>query len=222
MSKSKGNGIDPMSIIESYGADVLRTYILFMGEYSMESPWNDSSIKGISRFLDKVYTLKDKVIDSNKYTQKFGALINKTIKKVGEDIENMKYNTAISELMKLVNEYVKEDNITSLDYEILLKLLYPFAPHITEELNSIVLNKESLVYSSWPSYDDSKIKEESYELVVQVNGKLRSKIEVDINTSEDDMKDIALKQRNVINHIKDKEILKVIVVAGKLVNIVVK
>lgn len=222
MSKSRGNVVDPSDVINAYGADVLRMYILFMGDYSLESPWDDSSIKGISRFLDRVYNLKDRVVDRKEYTSEFEAIINKTIKKVSSDIENIKYNTAISELMKLTNEYYKNIYITKSDYYVLLKLLYPFAPHICEELNELINNKESLVYSEWPSYDESKIVEDSYDLIVQVNGKIRGKIEVNINISEDEMKQIAFNNDNVKKYIDGKDIIKIIVVKNKLLNIVIK
>ncbi len=222
MSKSRGNVVDPSDVINAYGADVLRMYILFMGDYSLESPWDDSSIKGMSRFLDRVYNLKDRVVDRKEYTSEFEAIINKTIKKVSSDIENIKYNTAISELMKLTNEYYKNIYITKSDYYVLLKLLYPFAPHICEELNELINNKESLVYSEWPSYDESKIVEDSYDLIVQVNGKIRGKIEVNINISEDEMKQIAFNNDNVKKYIDGKDIIKIIVVKNKLLNIVIK
>ncbi|MDD4027779.1 MAG: leucine--tRNA ligase [Bacilli bacterium] len=222
MSKSRGNVVDPSDVINAYGADVLRMYILFMGDYSLESPWDDSSIKGISRFLDRVYNLKDRVVDRKEYTSEFEAIINKTIKKVSSDIENIKYNTAISELMKLTNEYYKNIYITKSDYYVLLKLLYPFAPHICEELNELINNKESLVYSEWPSYDESKIVEDSYDLIVQVNGKIRGKIEVNINISEEEMKQIAFNNDNVKKYIDGKDIIKIIVVKNKLLNIVIK
>ena len=142
MSKSKGNTVNPDDVIDAYGADVLRCYTLFMGDYGAEAPWNDQGVKGISRFLDRVYRLIDRVDSkTDSYSTKFESIINKTIKKVTEDIDSMKYNTAISELMKLVNEYYTVDSITKADYAVLLTLLYPFAPHVTEELNEKLGNK---------------------------------------------------------------------------------
>lgn len=222
MSKSRGNVVDPMDLVDNVGADVLRTYILFMGEYGLESPWNESSIKGISRFLDRIYNLKERVIKSSEYSTTLVYSINKTIKKVSNDIETLKYNTAISELMKLVNDYYKEENITSKDYEVLLKLLNPFAPHITEELNEEVLQNEMLIYSDWPKYDDSKIIEDTFELIVQVNGKIRAKIETSSDKNEEEMKNIALTNENVSKQINGMQIIKIIVIPKKLVNIVVK
>ncbi len=221
MSKSKGNVIDPLEIIDEYGADTLRCYILFMGDYGVECPWNDDAIKGVNRFLDRVYNLKEKVIRGD-ISKQLEVPINKCIKKVSNDIENMKFNTAIAELMKIVNLYYDVDKITSSEYEILLKLLYPFAPHICEELNEMVLNNTSLVYSSWPSFDENKTLDTTFEMVIQVNGKLRDKVCVNFDITDDNMKEIALNSENVLKYISGKDIVKIIVVPKKLVNIVVK
>ena len=221
MSKSKGNVIDPLEIIDEYGADTLRCYILFMGDYGVECPWNDDAIKGVNRFLDRVYNLKEKVIRGD-ISKQLEVAINKCIKKVSNDIENMKFNTAIAELMKIVNLYYDVDKITSSEYEILLKLLYPFAPHICEELNEMVLNNTSLVYSSWPSFDENKTLDTTFEMVIQVNGKVRDKVCVNFDITDDNMKEIALNSENVLKYISGKDIVKIIVVPKKLVNIVVK
>ena len=222
MSKSKGNVVDPNQIIDVYGADVLRTYILFMGEYGLESPWNDNAIKGVSRFLDKVYNLHDKVISGDNYTNELEVMINKTIKKVSEDYENMKYNTAISELMKLTNAFANSEKITKADYLVLIKLLNPVAPHLAEELNSLIGNKETLVFASFPTYDDEKIVDDVLEIAVQVNGKLRDSIKVKKDEDKKVVEETALASVNVKRHIEGKEIVKVIVVANRIVNIVVK
>ena len=221
MSKSRGNVVDPLDVIDEYGADVLRTYILFMGDYAIECPWNDDAIKGVSRFLDRVYSLKDRVIDKSEYSEKLETTIHKCIKKVSADIENMKFNTAIAELMKLVNTYYEEDNITKEDYLILIKLIYPFAPHIAEELNSMYFN-DSLVHSSWPKYIEEKTIDNSFEMIVQVNGKLRDKIKVNSNITKEEMESVALNSDNIKKFTSDKEVVKVIVVPNKLVNIVIK
>ena len=219
MSKSRGNVIDPLNVIEEYGADTLRTYILFMGDYGIECPWNEDAIKGVSRFLDRVYSLKDKVTDEVR--NDLESTIHRCIKKVSNDIESMKFNTAIAELMKLVNTFY-DKGVTKNEYEVLIKLLYPFAPHITEELNKEVLGKDSLVYSSWPTYDESKTIDNSFEMIVQVNGKLRDKVIVSTNITKEEMESIALNSENTKKFIDGKEVVKVIVVPNKLVNIVIK
>lgn len=220
MSKSRGNVVDPMEIVEGYGADTLRLFILFLGDYSLEFSWNDEAIKGICRFLDKIYNLKDKVIDKDEYTKSLEIKINKTIKKVTEDIETMKYNTAISELMILSNEYLSKENITKKDYMTLLKLLNPFAPHITEELNEI-FNTTQLAYSSWPIFDETKLKEDTYEMIIQINGKVRGKEIVKLNSTKEEMETIARNNDNVSKYIENKSIKSVIVVPNRIVNIVI-
>jgi len=222
MSKSKGNVVDPNVVVDEYGADVLRTYILFMGEYGLESPWNDNAIKGVSRFLDKVYALKDKVNDVTGYTNSLEVIINKTIKKVSSDYENMKYNTAISELMKLVNAYSDESSLTKDDYIMLIKLLHPVAPHLTEELNELMGNNEVLEYSTWPTYDEEKTKDKEISIAVQVNGKVRDTISINVDEDKDVVTEKALSSENVKRHTEGKEIVKVIVIPNKIVNIVVK
>lgn len=221
MSKSRGNTIDPNTIVDEYGADTLRTYVLFMGDYGLEAPWNEQGVKGISRFLDRVYRLSERLNDSKGYTSSFESIINKTIKKVSDDIETLKYNTAISELMKLVNEYYAVESISKDDYTVLLTLLYPFAPHITEELNEKIGNSP-ICKSSWPKYDEAKTIDETKEIAVQVNGKVRGTITINVNDSEDTIKEMALNEENVKRHTEGKDIVKVIVIKGKIVNIVVK
>ena len=221
MSKSRGNVIDPLDVIEEYGADTLRCYVLFMGDYSIECPWNEDAIKGVSRFLDRVYNLKDRVTEGP-YTKELEVIIHKTIKKVSSDIEDMKFNTAIAELMKLLNLYYENVNISTKDYEVLIKLLYPFAPHITEELNKEVLNNDSLVYSKWPEYEEDKTKNDTFEMIVQVNGKLRDKVIVNSNITKEEMEALATKLPNVLKFTDGHEIIKTICVPNKLVNIVIK
>ncbi len=221
MSKSRGNTIDPNTIVDEYGADTLRTYVLFMGDYGLEAPWNEQGVKGISRFLDRVYRLNERLNNNDGYTSSFESIINKTIKKVSDDIETLKYNTAISELMKLVNEYYAVESISKDDYTVLLTLLYPFAPHITEELNEVIGNSP-ICKSSWPKYDEIKTIDETKEIAVQVNGKVRGTITIHVDDSEDIIKEKALNEDNVKKHIEGKNIVKVIVIKGKIVNIVVK
>ena len=221
MSKSRGNTIDPNTLVDEYGADTLRTYVLFLGDYGLEAPWNDQGFKGISRFLDRVERLGDKITDSMEYSIDLEASIHKAIKKVSDDIENMKFNTAISELMKLLNEYSSKESITKKDYNVLLTLLYPFAPHITEELNER-LGFTPICKSTWPEYDESKLIESEIEIAVQVNGKVRSTVMINVDSSEDEIKEKVFELDNIKKHIEGKEIVKTIIIRNKIVNIVVR
>ena len=221
MSKSKGNVINPDDIVSEYGADTLRVYEMFMGDYQMDAPWNTDSLKGCKRFLDKVVRLKDKINDLEGFTKSLESLQHKTIKKVEYDTTHMGYNTVISSLMILANAYDDIESITKDDYHLLLTLLNPTAPHITEELNE-ELGYKPICESEWPKYDESKTQDSEKEIGVQVNGKLRGSIIVSVNDTEDIVKEKALKEENVLKHIDGKEIVKVIVIPNRIVNIVVK
>ncbi len=222
MSKSKGNVVNPDDIVKEYGADALRTYEMFIGDYEKDAAWSENGLKGCKKFLDRVYRLGTKLNGKNEYSKETEVLINQTIKKVSEDLLSIKYNTAVSALMILLNELEKLESISNKDYRILLHLLNPIAPHITEELNEKYNLGDMLFKSSFPTYDENKIVDEQFELVVQVNGKVRGKIVIDTNTSEDEMKSLATNIDNVKKYIEEKEIIKIIVVPKKLVNIVVK
>ena len=221
MSKSKGNVINPDDIVKEYGADTLRLYEMFMGDYTMDAPWNTDSLRGCKRFIDKVYKLKDKVNEKLGFTKELEVLQNKTIKKVTYDLTHMGYNTAVSSLMILTNKYTDLESITKDDYRLLLILLNPIAPHITEELNE-QLGFSPIVDERWPEYDENKINEENYEIVIQVNGKVRGKVIVNQDTSDEEMQNKAMEIPNVQSFIAGKEIVKVITVPKKIVNIVVK
>ena len=221
MSKSKGNVINPDDIVNEYGADTLRVYEMFMGDYTQDAPWSTDSLKGCKRFIDKVVRLKDKVIDGNEYSKDLEPIINKSIKKVEDDLMNLGFNTVISQLMILTNAYDAKEHITKEDYHLLLTLLNPIAPHITEELNES-LGYSPLCETSWPVYDESKTIEEEKEIAVQVNGKVRATIKININDKEDVIKEKALNEDNIKKHIEGKEIVKIIVIQSKIVNIVVK
>ena len=222
MSKSKGNVVNPNDMVREYGADALRTYEMFIGDYSKDASWSENGLKGCKRFLDRVWKLQTKLNDSNEYSKSLEIIINKTIKKVTEDFNNLDYNTAVSALMILLNEMEKEEYVSRLDYRTFITLLNPIAPHITEEINEICNLGDALCYSLWPKYDENKIEDETFEMVVQVNGKVRGKIIVNSNTSESEMKEHALTIDNVLKFIEGKEIVKVVTIPKKLVNIVVK
>ena len=222
MSKSRGNVVNPDDMVKAYGADALRVYEMFIGDYEKDAAWSENGLKGCKRFIDKIYRLKDKVNDSNEYTESLEILINKTIKKVTEDIDTMNYNTAVSALMILANAYDKLDTISRKDYRTLLVLLNPIAPHITEELNEILKLGKPICESEWLTYDENKISDETVNIAVSVNGKLRATFSVSKDTDKDELLNIAKSQENVIKHIEGHEIIKEIVVPNKIVNIVIK
>ncbi len=222
MSKSKGNVINPDDIVNEFGADTLRVYEMFIGDYQQDASWSTDSLKGCSKFIDRIIKLGEKLNGSNEFSKDTEILMNQTIKKVTDDLENIKYNTAVSALMILLNELEKKAEISNKDYRTLLLILNPIAPHITEELNEKYELGDLLCKSAWPSYDTSKLVDDTYEMVVQVNGKVRGKIEVDIDITKEEMEKQALNIENVKNHIEEKEIVKVIIIPKKLVNIVVK
>ena len=221
MSKSKGNVINPDDIVKEYGADTLRTYEMFMGDYQQDAPWSTESLRGCKRFLDKVERLSQKENDKEGYSDNLVVIQNKTIKAVTDDLARMSYNTYISALMILANAYDDLESITKKDYRLLLILLNPVAPHMTEELNE-QLGYDSICYASWPTYDEACLVEKEKEIAVQVNGKVRATIMISVDDSEDVIKEKALNAENVKRHLEGREIVKVIVIKGKIVNIVVK
>ena len=221
MSKSKGNVINPDDIVNEYGADTLRVYEMFMGDYQQDAPWSVESLKGCKRFIDRIIRLGEKLNNATGFTNE--VLKNKTIKKIGEDLTTLKYNTAVAALMIMLNEYEKYENgVTSDEYRLLLQLLNPIAPHITEELNEKYNLGIALCESSWPEYDETKIIEDTQKIAVQVNGKVRGTIEITLDEDENSIKEKALNDENVLRHTSGKEIIKVIVIKNKIVNIVVK
>ena len=221
MSKSKGNVINPDDIVNEYGADTLRVYEMFMGDYQQDAPWSVESLKGCKRFIDRIIRLGEKLNNATGFTNE--VLKNKTIKKIGEDLTTLKYNTAVAALMIMLNEYEKYENgVTSDEYRLLLQLLNPIAPHITEELNEKYNLGIALCESPWPEYDETKIIEDTQKIAVQVNGKVRGTIEITLDEDETSIKEKALNDENVLRHTSGKEIIKVIVIKNKIVNIVVK
>lgn len=221
MSKSKGNVINPDDIVKEYGADTLRVYEMFMGDYTQDAPWSTDSLKGCRRFIDKVIRLKEKVVDGEEYSPKLESIIHKTIKKVQTDLTTMSYNTAVSSLMILANSYDDEKTITKADYKLLLTLLNPIAPHITEELNQ-ELGFKPLCESSWPIYDEAKTIDSEIEIPVQFNGKLKATVTVPLNSEEEVVKEVVHNNETVCGLLEGKTIIKEIYVKNKIYNIVVK
>jgi leucyl-tRNA synthetase len=222
MSKSKGNVINPDDVIKEYGADTLRMYEMFMGPLEDAKPWDTKGIIGIKRFLDKVWRLKLKVESKKLESNNIENILHKTIKKVGEDIELFKFNTAIAQMMIMVNNFEKEEEIPEKYFELFLRILHPFAPHLTEELWSQLGNKDYIAIQKWPEYDPKLVIDETIELVLQVNGKIRDTIEVDADISEKEAKKLALESEKIKKWTDEKEVIKVIFVKNKLVNIVIK
>ena len=223
MSKSKGNVVNPDEMVNNYGADSLRLYEMFMGPIDAAKPWDPNGIDGAKKFLERIwrlYTEEDKIKDEeNKNLEK---IYHQTVKKVTEDYETMNFNTAISSMMVFINAVYKE-NIFPKEYALnFLKLLNPIAPHITEELWQRLGNNDTITYATWPSFDESKMVDETFEMVVQVNGKVRGKIVVSTETSKEEMEKLALDISNVKNYIDGKEIVKIVTIPKKLVSIVVK
>ncbi|MBQ8391517.1 MAG: leucine--tRNA ligase [Clostridia bacterium] len=221
MSKSKGNVVDPNDVVDVYGADVLRAYVLFMGDYEQAAPWNESSMKGCKRFLDRVWELHTKLIDGDSYRDELTSSMHKTIKKVSNDIESMKFNTALAALMTLVNKIYEVGNVNKAEYKTLLTLLNPFAPHMTEELYSELFG-EILSKGNWVDYDEALCIDSTIEIVVQINGRVKAKMMVDANIKREDMEKAAMENDEIKELIGSQSVVKVIAVPGKLVNIVVK
>ena len=221
MSKSKGNVINPDDIVNEYGADTLRVYEMFMGDYTQDAPWSTDSLRGCKRFIDKVIRLKDTIVEGDGYSLKLEALIHKTIKKVQNDLNNMAYNTAVSALMILSNAYDDAKAITKEDYHLLLTLLNPIAPHITEELNE-ALGYEPICESTWPVYDEAKTIDSEIEIPVQFNGKLKATITAPLDSDEATVKEIVHNNETICGLLEGKTIVKEIYVKNKIYNIVVR
>ena len=221
MSKSRGNVVNPDEIVETYGADTMRLYEMFIGDFEKAAPWSSTSIKGCRRFVERIWNLYEQVKDGDAYTEENETIIHKTIKKVGEDIENLKNNTAIAALMSLVNQFY-DKGVNRAEYETLLKLANPFAPHVTEELWQMLGHDTVLSLESWPVFDESKTVESSIEIGVQVNGKLKSTVKLPMDCEQQLAIDTALADEKVKNAVADKNIVKTIVVKNKIINLVVK
>ena len=214
--------IDPLDIVRDYGADTLRLYEMFMGPLEASKPWSQQGVEGAQKFLDRIYRLYESGKISNNENSNLEKIYHQTVKKVTDDFESLNFNTAISQMMIFINAVYKEDNFPKDYAEGFVKLLNPVSPHIAEELWEMLGHNNTIAFESWPSYDNSKIIEDEKEIAVQVNGKVRATINVLVNEDEESMKEKALKCDNVIKHIDGKEVVKVIVIKGKIVNIVVK
>ncbi len=222
MSKSRGNVVDPNDVVDVYGADVLRLYVLFMGDYEQAAPWSENSMKGCKRFLDKIWALQDKVEDGDNYSDALMSSMHKTIKKVTEDIEAMKFNTAIAALMTLINDVTAAGHINRAEYRTILMLLNPFAPHITEELYQIMNYGGVLNEQSWPKYDEALCVDSTIEIAVQINGKIKAKLNIPAEAGQDEVLGLAKADPAVTEAVAGKNIVKEIYVKGRLVNIVAK
>lgn len=222
MSKSRGNVINPDDVIREYGADTLRLYEMFVGDFEKTAPWSTSSIKGCKRFLDKVWALQDNVIDGNDYRDELKSAMHKTIKKVTEDIENLKFNTAIAAMMTLLNDISATGSINKAEYRTLLILLNPFAPHITEELYELLGFEGVLNQQKWATYDEALCVDSMIEIAVQVNGKIKAKLMIPADAEQDKALELAKAEGAVVQAINGKSVVKELYVKGRLVNIVVK
>lgn len=222
MSKSRGNVVDPNDVVAEYGADVLRLYVLFMGDYEKAAPWQESSIKGCKKFLDRVWALQDMLSDDESYSKDLESLMHKTIKKVTSDIENLKFNTAIAAMMTLLNEIYLKKSITRGEMKTLITLLNPFAPHITEELYEVLDFGGMLNENKWPEYDEALCVDDTVEIVAQINGKVKAKAVISTSAQKDEVIALVKNDPKISELIDGKTIVKEIYVPGKLVNLVVK
>ena len=222
MSKSRGNVVNPDDIVRDYGADTLRTYEMFIGDFEKSVPWSENGVKGCRRFLERVWKLQDILVGGEGYTKDLEGSIHKTIKKVSEDFETLKFNTGIAALMSLVNEFNDHGSIKKEDLRTFLLLLNPVAPHITEEIWQSIGLEGFLHEARWPKYDEEKIKDDVIELPVQVNGKVRGTIVVNVDDTQDVIREKAKEDSNISRFLEGKNIVKEIFVPGKIYNIVVK
>ncbi len=222
MSKSKGNVVDPNEVVDVLGADVLRTYVLFMGDYEKAAPWSESSVKGCKRFVDRIWNLLEIVKDSDDYSKELETAFHKTIKKVSEDIENMKFNTAIAALMTLLNDIYEVGSITKGELKTFVKLLDPFAPHVAEEIWAELGGEGLLAIAQWPEFDEAKTVDATIEVPVQICGKLRATITIAKDSTADEAIAAAKADAKVLEFLEGKNIIKEIYVPGKIINIVAK
>ena len=222
MSKSRGNVVNPDDIVNEYGADTMRLYEMFIGDFEKAAPWSTSSIKGCRRFIERYWNLQGVVCDGEGIRAKMETPFHRTIKKVSEDIENLKFNTAIAALMSLLNDIAAESSITREELRIFTLLLNPFAPHVTEEVWNAMNFGGMVCEQEWPAYDEAKCTEDTVEIAVQINGKVRARLRIAADLAKDDVFAAVKADEKVAAEIAGKNIVKEIYVPGKLVNIVAK
>ena len=219
MSKSRGNVVNPDDIVREYGADTLRTYEMFIGAFDLAASWSEDGVKGCRRFLERVWKLQDLMTEEESYSSDLETKMHQTIKKVSNDFENLKYNTAIAAMMALIYEFYKKNAITRGEFKTLITLLNPVAPHITEELWQIAGFEGRVYQTTWPEYDEAKTVENTIEIAVQINGKTKGTLEI----ARDEEKDsVIAKAKEVISDKLTGNIVKEIYVPGRIVNIVMK
>ena len=221
MSKSRGNVVNPDEIVEQYGADTMRLYEMFIGDFEKSAPWSSSSIKGCRRFLERIWSMQDSVTGGDAYSAELESAFHKTIKKVSQDIEDMKFNTAIAALMALINE-IGSRTLTDREWKTLVLLLSPFAPHICEEMWEMKQYGGTINDQTWPEYEEAKCVDDQVEIVVQINGKVRSKLVIPVDAAQDDVLAAAKDDEKIVAQLAGKTIVKELYVKGKLVNIVVR
>ena len=222
MSKSRGNVVNPDDVIAQYGADTLRMYEMFIGDFEKTAPWNTSSIKGVKRFLERVAALTDIMTPEEGYSPELEGSFHKLIRKVSEDIEGLKCNTAIAAMMSVLNEINDKGSVTRGELRTFITLLNPFAPHLTEEMNEAIGGKEMLVHAKWPEYDPAKCVDAAVEIAVQVSGKIKARLMIPSDAAEEEVKALVMADANVQAALAGKSIIKEIYVKGKLYNIVAK
>ena len=222
MSKSRGNVVNPDDIVRDYGADTLRTYEMFIGDFEKSAPWNTASIKGCKRFLEKTYNLLDILVDGDEISKELERSFHLTIKKVGDDIEHLKMNTALATLMSLINEITAKGSINRKELEIFIKMVYPFAPHLGEEMWATASFEGDMTYAPWPQYDEAKTKASEVEIAVQVLGKIKGRVTIPAEAEQDAVLEIVRADEKIGGLLEGKSIVKVIYVKGKLINLIIK
>lgn len=222
MSKSRGNVVNPDDVVAQYGADTLRMYEMFIGDFEKTAPWNTSSIKGSKRFLERVAALTDMMTPEEGYSPELEGSFHRMIKKVSEDIEGLKCNTAIAAMMSVLNEIYDKGSVTRGELMTFITLLNPFAPHLTEEINEVLGNREMLARAKWPEYDPAKCVDAAVEIVVQVSGKIKARLMIPTDSTEEAVKALVMADANVQAALAGKTVIKEIYVKGKLYNIVAK